>query len=38
MYDDWPNLQNLFEEFSSEYNKIINNIKNEKDDIAEQVS
>lgn len=36
-YDDWPNLQILFDEFSTEYNKIIDNIKNDKDDLAQQL-
>ncbi|XP_022168561.1 golgin subfamily A member 4-like [Myzus persicae] len=36
-YDEWPNLQVLFDEFSAEYNKIIENIKNDKDDLAQQL-
>ncbi|KAL4107286.1 hypothetical protein QTP88_017654 [Uroleucon formosanum] len=36
-YNDWPNLQALFDEFSAEYIKIIENIKNDKDDLAQQL-
>ncbi|XP_015379166.1 PREDICTED: putative leucine-rich repeat-containing protein DDB_G0290503 isoform X1 [Diuraphis noxia] len=36
-YNDWPNLQIIFDEFSAEYNKIIENIKNDKDDLAQQL-
>ncbi|KAL5235793.1 hypothetical protein ACI65C_003203 [Semiaphis heraclei] len=36
-YDDWPNLQVIFDEFSAEYDKIIENIKNDKDDLAQQL-
>lgn len=36
--NEWPNLQNAFYEFSTECNKIIDIIKNEKDDLAQQVS
>ncbi|CAI6360394.1 unnamed protein product [Macrosiphum euphorbiae] len=36
-YDDWPNLQVLFDEFSTEYIKIIESIKNDKDDLAQQL-
>ncbi|XP_025420467.1 COP1-interactive protein 1-like [Sipha flava] len=36
-FNEWPSLQNIFYEFSTECNKIIDIIKNEKDDLAQQL-
>lgn len=36
--NEWPNLQNVFDEYLNECNKIIDNIRSEKDDLAQQVN